>query len=150
MILSWFLYKMVAHFTMLTCDEKWVFSEKKNQIWLPFQCNQRPSTNRNSCFTPYVRIVKWATILYKNHGFYVVANLLVKVYFWNCSRPSINRNIRGQFVFIRVRTKMLMVSLRSVCILEFLNPLVPNRHFSPQRLLYQCNYHLWPYSWYLY
>ena len=27
-----------------------------------------PSTNRNAWFTPCVRIVKWATIYYKNHG----------------------------------------------------------------------------------
>ena len=39
---------------------------KKN---LHFRCDQMPSTNRNSWFTPYARIVRWATILYKNHGF---------------------------------------------------------------------------------
>ena len=27
---------MVAHFTMLTCDEKWVFSEKKIRFDCPF------------------------------------------------------------------------------------------------------------------
>ena len=26
-----------------------------------------PSTYRNALFTPFVRIVKWATIYYKNH-----------------------------------------------------------------------------------
>ena len=44
------------------------FSEKKNRIWWLFRCNQMPSTNRNAWFTPCVRIVKWATIYYKNHA----------------------------------------------------------------------------------
>ena len=33
-----------------------------SRIWRPFRCNQMPSTNRNSWYTPYVGIVKWATI----------------------------------------------------------------------------------------
>ena len=40
---------------------------KKNRIWRLFRCNQMPSTNRNVWFTPSVRIVKWATIYYRNH-----------------------------------------------------------------------------------
>ena len=43
-------------------------SELVARIWRLFRCNQMPSSNRNSWFTPYVRIVKWATISYKNHG----------------------------------------------------------------------------------
>ena len=41
---------------------------KKNWIWWLFRCNQMPSTNRKAWFTPCVRIVKWATIYYQNHG----------------------------------------------------------------------------------
>ena len=58
---------MVAHFTLRTNDENKVFFRKKNRIWRLFRCNQIPSTNRNAWFTPCVRIVKWATIKYKNH-----------------------------------------------------------------------------------
>ena len=53
------------HYAHVWC--KTSFFPKKNRIWLLF-CNQMPSTNRNPCFTPYVHIVIWATIWYKNHG----------------------------------------------------------------------------------
>ena len=43
----------------------------KNRIWWLFRCNQIPSTNRFAWFTPCVRIVKWATIYYKNHGIHI-------------------------------------------------------------------------------
>ena len=34
------------------------------------------TTNRNHCFTPYVRKVNWATIWYKNHGIPVYTSYL--------------------------------------------------------------------------
>ena len=71
---------MVAHFTMCTYDEMYVFSEKKNRFWLLFRCNQMPSANRNSWFTPYVHIVKWATILYKYHAWYLLTYMICIVH----------------------------------------------------------------------
>ena len=58
---------MFAHFTVRTYDVSKAFFRKKNRIWRLFRCNQLPSTNRNAWFTPCVRIVKWATIYYKNY-----------------------------------------------------------------------------------
>ena len=58
---------MVAHFTLRTKDENEAFIRNKNRIWRLFRCNQMPSTNRNAWYAPCVRIVKWATILYKNN-----------------------------------------------------------------------------------
>ena len=51
---------------------------RKNRIWWLFRCNQMPSTNRNAWFSPCVRIVKWATIYYKNHD----ANPLLILNHW--------------------------------------------------------------------
>ena len=47
----------VAHVWFKKC----IFREK-NRIWPLFRCNQMPSSNLNPLFTPYKRIVKWATI----------------------------------------------------------------------------------------
>ena len=63
----WFLYKMVAHFTLRTYYVNKEFFRTKIWIWWLFRCIQMPSTNRNAWFTPCVRIVNWATIYYKNH-----------------------------------------------------------------------------------
>ena len=56
------------HVTHVWCKQGLFSRKKKRNRWL-FQCNQMPSTNRNAWFTPRVRIVIWATIYYKNHGF---------------------------------------------------------------------------------
>ena len=39
-----------------------IWCKIRNRIWPLFRCNKMPSTNRDSWFTQYVRIVKWVTI----------------------------------------------------------------------------------------
>ena len=41
-----------------------------SRIWILFRCNQMLLTNRNAWFPPCARIVKWATIYYKNNATY--------------------------------------------------------------------------------
>ena len=55
------LYKMVAQNMVRTYEVKPVFSDTI-RIWRLSRCNQMPSATRNAWFTPYERIVKWATI----------------------------------------------------------------------------------------
>ena len=59
---------MVAHLTLRTYDVNKVFFRKNIRVLWLFLCNQMPWTNRKAWFTPCVRIGKWATIYYKNHG----------------------------------------------------------------------------------
>ena len=40
------------------------------RIWRLFRCNKMPSTNRNTCFTLYVRTAFWTSISYRYHGRY--------------------------------------------------------------------------------
>ena len=65
-IMVFILYGCSFHVAHVWCKQG-LFREK-NRIWWLFRCNQMPSTNRDACFTPCVRIGKWATIYYKNHG----------------------------------------------------------------------------------
>ena len=72
------------HVAHVSCKQG-IFSRKKNQISWLFRCNQMPSTNRNAWFTLCVRIVKWATIYYKNHeisGYVQIFPLLLNAYFY--------------------------------------------------------------------
>ena len=59
-------------------EVKHVFSDKKIRIWRLFRYNQMPS-NRNTWFTPYMRTLLWATILYKYYDF--VGTTLVEFLF---------------------------------------------------------------------
>ena len=100
---------MVAHFTLRTYDVNKVFFRKKSQIWWLFRCNQMPSTNRTAWFTPCVRIVKWATIYYKNHGIW---------YLWlcriNCQVSSYKQGIY-QGTFIRWQRRLCCARVKWNC-----------------------------------
>ena len=71
---AWYLYKIVGQNMLRPCKIKKVFSEKKNWTDNSFDVQIEISD-----LLHYVRIVKWATILSKNHGprssdpFYIVS-----------------------------------------------------------------------------
>ena len=78
----------VAH----VCCKQGLFP-KKNRIWWLFRCNQMPSTNRNAWITPCVRIVKWATIYYKNHGSFIVEKIWSQILFNHDSQVSLHHYV---------------------------------------------------------
>ena len=87
----WYWYKMVTQNSLRTHEVNQVISEKKPRIWRRFfRCNQMPSTNWNTCFTPYVRTVFWATILYKYYD--TIYSHVSLPYPHNCKERSISMN----------------------------------------------------------
>ena len=109
---------MVAHFTMRTNGVNQAFRFVEG-IWLHWKSHKlRLFFRKKTLFTSYVRNVKWATIYYKNHGFFAVSNFCllltgcISVFLYNCA-------VYGQFLF-------------NSGLMGELNCFVPNRPLKPE------------------